>query len=140
MKIAKRILILVLVYVGIVAGFESLLGYFQPANQATLVIATTDGDGKRSDRVVSRLESGGQLYVAANHWPRAWFRRALENPAVFVTLDKGDDGQDAEPKPYQAVPITGEEHERVDRENSLPIAFRVLTGFPPRTIVRLDPR
>ena len=142
MKIAKRILILVLVYVGIVAGFESLLGYFQPANQATLVIATTDEDGKRSDRVVSRLESNGDLYVAANHWPRAWFRRALENPAVFVTLDDGkdDEGKGAEPKPYQVVPITGEEHERVDRENSLPIAFRVLTGFPPRMIVRLDPR
>ena len=133
MKAMKIVVIVVVVYVGIVAAFESLIGYFQPADASTLVITTFDGDGTSHDRVVSRLESDGQLYVAANHWPRAWYNRALENPEVQVT-------QDGEKGDYRAVPVAGEEHDRVDRTNSLPAVFRVLTGFPPRYFVRLDPR
>ncbi len=133
MKAVKIVAILFLVYVGLVIAFESMLGYFQPAGEATLVITTTAEDGTSSDRVLSRLESNGQLYVAANHWPRAWYNRALENPNVQVTLDgeKGD---------YLAVPVTDEEHDRVNGENSVGMMFRILTGFPARYFVRLDPR
>ncbi len=133
MKAVKLIAVLFLVYVGIVIAFESLLGYFQPEGETTLVITTTAEDGTPNDRVLSRLESNGQLYVAANHWPRAWYNRALENPNVQVTLDgeKGD---------YLAVPVTDEEHDRVNGNNSVGMMFRILTGFPPRYFVRLDPR
>jgi hypothetical protein len=82
---------------------------------------------------VSRLESDGRLYVAANHWPRAWYRRALENPDVQVTLD-------GEKRDYRAVRVTGVEHDRVEGENGVGLVFRILTGFPPRYFVRLDPR
>ncbi len=133
MKTLKIVAIVVLVYVGIVVAFESLIGVFQPADASTLVITTFDGDGTAHDRVVSRLESGGQLYVATNHWPRAWYKRVLVNPEVQVTLD-------AEPVDYRAIPIAGADHDRVDAEHSLPFVFRILTGFPPRYIVRLDPR
>jgi hypothetical protein len=132
-KFVKIIAIVIVAYVGIVVAFESLIGYFQPAGQSTLVITTTDEDGNTNDRVLSRLESGGQLYVAANHWPRAWYNQALENPQVQVTLD---DGQ----AQYLAVPIIDEEHDRVDAEHSLGPAVRILTGFPPRYFVRLDPQ
>jgi hypothetical protein len=133
MKVLKIAALVVLVYVGIVVAFESLIGYFQPTAGSILVITTFEGDGTPHDRVVSRLESDGQLYVAANHWPRAWYNRALENPEVQATLDgeKGD---------YRAVPVTGAEHDRVDGENGLGVVFRILTGFPPRYFVRLDPR
>jgi hypothetical protein len=114
MRAFKIVAIVIVVYVGIVAAFESLIGYFQPGNDSTLVITT-------------------QLYVAANHWPRAWYHRALENPEVQVTL-KGEEGD------YRAVPVADAEHDRVDAENGLPLAFRFLTGFPPRYFVRLDPR
>jgi hypothetical protein len=133
MKILKIAVVLALVYVGIVAAFESLIGYLQPSSGSTLVITTFDAGGTPHDRVVSRLESNGQLYVAANHWPRAWYERALANPDVLVTID----GQKSD---RTAVPVTGEEHERVDREHALPIFFRILTGFPPRYFLRLDPR
>ena len=133
MKALKIVAIAVLVYVGIIVAFESTIGYFQPAPGSTLVITTLDPSGTPHDRVVSRLESDGQLYVAANHWPRAWYRRALQNPEVQVTLD-------GEKRDYRAVPVTGAEHDRVDSQNSLPVAFRILTGFPPRYFVRLDPR
>ncbi len=133
MKAAKRVAILLLAYVGLVVAFESMIGYFQPGGENTLIITTTAADGNTNDRVLARLESNAQLYVAANHWPRAWYRQALENPNVQVTLG-GVKGA------YVAIPATAEEHDRVYRENEPGIAFRILTGFPPRYFVRLDPR
>lgn len=133
MKALKLIAIVIAAYVGIVIAFESLIGTLQPAGEGTLVISTTDEDGSSHDRVVSRLESGGQLYVAANHWPRTWYHQALENPNVEIVLD------DAKTLRL-AVAVTGEEHDRVDDDNSLPLPFRVLTGFPPRYFLRLEPR
>ena len=133
MKTAKSIAISLVAYVALVVAFESMLGLFQPANQTTLVITTTDEDGTAHDRVLARLESNGQLFVSANHWPRAWYRRALENPSVEVTVDgvRGD---------YRAVPATDEEADRVNREDPHGIGFRIMTGFPPRRFVRLGPR
>ena len=133
MKAAKLIAISFLVYVGIVVTFESSIGYFQPAGETTLVITTTAEDGTPHDRVLSRLESDGQLYVAANHWPRAWYNRALKNPKVQVTVE-------GEKEDYLAVPVSEEVHDRVNSENSHGVMFRILTGFPPRYFVRLDPR
>ena len=133
MKALKIVASVVLVYLAIVVAFESLIGYFQPAGGTTLVITSFDGDGAAHDRVVSRLESNGKLYVAANHWPRAWYGRALENPEVQVTLN----GKKSD---YQAVPVTGTEHDRVGADNSLAVAFRIVTGFPPRYFLRLDSR
>jgi hypothetical protein len=131
-KAAKLFAILLCGYVGIVVAFESLIGFFQPADESTLVITTTDEDGNTNDRVVSRLTSGGQLYVAANHWPRSWYNQALANPNVQITLD----GEGAD---YLAIPATDEEHDRVNGENSHGIVFLFLTGFPPRYFLRLDP-
>jgi hypothetical protein len=133
MKTLKVVAAVVLVYLGIVVAFESLIGYFQFTGGSTLLLTTFDATGVAHDRVVSRLESDGKLYVAANHWPRAWYERALENPEVQVTLD----GERAD---YRAVPVTGAEHDRVESENGLGVAFRILTGFPPRYFVRLEPR
>jgi len=131
-RILKIVVIVAFVYVGIVVAFESLIGILQPASESTLVIRTFDEDCPH-DRVVSRLESGGQLYVAANHWPRDWYERALENPELEVVGD-GETGS------YLAVAVTGAEHEQVSEDNGLPVFFRVLTGFPPRYFLRLDPR
>ena len=133
MKALKIVAIAVLVYVGIVVAFESMIGYFQPTTGSILVITTFDREGSGHERVVSRLESDGHLYVAANHWPRAWYRRALEHPDVQATLD-------GEKREYRAVSVTGVEHDRVDGEHGLGVVFRILTGFPPRYFLRLDPR
>jgi hypothetical protein len=133
MRIVKVAAIVVVAYVGIVVAFESLIGFFQPRAGSTLVITTFDEEGEPHDRVVARLESEGRLYVAANHWPRAWYRRALENPEVRVRLD-------GEASERLAVAVRGAERERVERDNGLPLPFRILTGFPPRTFLRLDPR
>ncbi len=133
MTAVKIIAIAVLVYVAIVAAFESLLGFTQPTAGSTLVITTFDKDGTPHDRVVSRLESDAHLYVAANHWPRAWYHRALQNPEVQATVD-------GEKRAYRAVAVTGVEHDRVESEHKHGLGFRILTGFPPRYFLRLDPR
>ena len=133
MRLAKILMIVALVYVGIVATFESLLGYFQPVDTQTMVITTYGSDGQGADRVVARLESNGALYVAANHWPRAWFNDALENDEVDITFD-------GETQPYRAVLLEGVDHDAVNAQHALPLAFRILTGFPPRHSMRLDPR
>jgi len=133
MKAVKWLVVLLVVYVAIVAGFESLIGFLQPQGGSTLVIVTRDSAGDTRERVVSRLETDGNLYVAANHWPRAWFRRALATPDVEVILD-GARG------PYRAVRVEGSEYDRVASEHALGIVFRILTGFPPRYFLRLDPR
>ncbi len=133
MKAAKVLIILAFVYLGIVVTFESLLGYFQPQNQQTLIITTTDKNGVTNSRVLSRLESGGKLFVAANHWPRAWYNEVLENPRVQIELD-GETGK------YLAVSATRTEHDRIQEEKPLGFVIRFLTGFPPRYFVRLDPQ
>lgn len=132
MKVSKIVVIVALVYAAIAIAFESLIGTLQPTPESTLVITTFDADGAH-DRVVSRLDSGGQLHVSANHWPRAWYRRALTNPEVQATID----GQKVD---YRAVPVSGEEADRIDAEHPHPAWFRFVTGYPPRKFVRLDPR
>lgn len=133
MKPVKTIVIAVLIYVAIVVAFESMIGIVQPEGGNTLVITTTNDEGVAKDRVLARLESGGKIYVAANHWPRAWYRQALAHPDVDVTID----GKRAA---FVAVPTSEEEHARVHAENDPGIFFRILTGFPPRHILRLDPK
>jgi len=130
-KAIKIAIFTVLSYVLIVAVFESSLGYFQPENASTLQISTTAANGQVNRRIVARLESGGQLYVAANHWPRAWYREALANPSVMVNsnIEQGS---------FVAVPVEGNEHQRVNADNSLGFLFRFLTGFPPRYFLRLE--
>jgi len=133
MRAIKILGILLLVWVAIVAIFESMLGYFQPEGGGdTVVITTFDADGTGHDRVLSGLDSDGQFYVAVNHWPRAWYRRALENPSVQIT--RGEETLD-----YTAVLVTGEEDDRVRAEHPIPIVARILMGFAPRHFLRLDP-
>jgi len=133
MKAVKIAVIVILVYAGIVTAFESLVGFMQPTPESTLTITTFDDGGAPHDRVVSRLDSGGKLYVSANHWPRSWYRRALAHPDVSATIG----GVKAD---YRAVPIEGDEADRIDAEHPHPAWFRFVTGYPPRRFVRLDPR
>ena len=133
MRALRILLIAAVVYVGVVAAFESMIGVLQPERGETLRITTFEAGGASHERVVARLESDGKLYVAANHWPRAWYRRALANPDVKATID-------GQTKDYRAVPVSGEEHDQVQSQHPLPFVFRVLTGFPPRYFVRLDPK
>jgi hypothetical protein len=132
-KILRIAGIVLLVYVAIVVLFESLIGYFQPTYESTLVITTTDADGQENDRVLAAIESDGHLYVAANHWPRAWFRAVKAHPQVRVSYN-GETGD------YEAVAVSDAEHDKLNNEvQPLPFVVRFLTGFPPRYFVRLDP-
>jgi hypothetical protein len=140
MRAIKLLAILLGTYLAIVVAFESLvviMGTRQAARgvqpgESWVIITTSDESGS-TDTVVAGVESGGQLYVAANHWLHRWYDRALENPDVQVT-------RAGERRAYLAVPVTGEERARIARDYSLPWAIRFLTGFPPRSFLRLNPR
>ena len=134
MSLVKKVLLIVLaIYIAIVVIFESWLGYSQPQGEGMVIINTTSDEGATSRRVVSLLNSNDSLYIARNHWPKRWYDQALAKPEISVesagTINN-----------YLAVPVTGNEYNRVDSDNPLPTFFRFLTGFPPRYFIRLDPR
>lgn len=137
MKAVKWVAIVGVSYAGLVVLFEVFLGVCQPTLDRTeipmLVLTTTDASGTSHERRLARFESGGKLYVSAHHWPRAWYRRALENPEVRVAID-GSTGD------YTAVAVEGEEFTRVAAEYPIPLPVLFLMGFPPRDLLRLDPR
>ena len=128
------VLALFLIYVGYVAYFEAQLAYRQPQGSTSLVIATFD-NGDRHERVLRLEQIDGNNYIAANHWPRAWYRQALRNPDVEVKLPGTEDFG-----PFTAVPLEGAELERISDIYSFGFDFRFRTGFPPRRFLRLDPR
>jgi F420H(2)-dependent quinone reductase len=141
MKPVKLLATLLGAYLGLVVAFECLVGFMghrqasrglEPG-ESWLVITTTDADGAARDTVIAGVESGGQLYVAANHWPRAWYDRAVESPDVEIV-------RGGEATARRAVVVVGEERVRVARDYELPWVLRFLTGFPPRSFLRLDPR
>jgi hypothetical protein len=140
MKAVMWSAILLGAYVGVVVAFETLV-VIMGARQATrglqpgedwIVIATSDARGS-TETVIAGVESDGQLYVSANHWLRGWYHRAVENPDVDVT-------RAGERLTYRAVPVIGAERKRVARDYRIPWAVRFLTGFPPRSFLRLDRR
>ncbi len=132
MKIVKILLVVAVVYVAIVAIFETLIGTMQPQNDGTLVITTTDDDGNANDRVLSRLEVDGKVYVAVNHWPRAWYHNALDRPQVKVAYGEIDGD-------FLAVPVEGAEHDRVEEARPRGALMTFLMGFAPRYFIRLEP-
>ena len=116
-------------------GCMTAFAAFQPENigGTTIVISTADAEGTSYERVLSPIDLDGQFFVAANHWPRAWYQRALENPNVRVTRE----GQTTD---YTAVPVNEQERERLVDESGFPLVAYFFTGFAPRQFLRLDPR
>lgn len=141
MKPVKWLGITLGAYVGLVVAFECFVGFMghrdasrgvEPG-EGWVVITTTDADGTAKETVIAGVESAGQLYVSANHWPRAWYKRAIENPDVEIVLG-------GETTARRAVAVAGEERARIAQDYELPWVLRFLTGFPPRSFLRLDPR
>lgn len=125
---------LLLFYVGSVVLFEAQLGINQPQGATSIVIATFNADNERHERVV-RLETiGEKYYVAANHWPRAWYKQALANPRIEVKMP----GQGSFAS-FEAVDVVGEEDAAVREIYRFGFSFRFRTGFPPRYFLRLEP-
>jgi len=122
-------------YIAWVVSFEMNLGMNQPQGRTSIVIATFNEDDERHERVLSLREVDGNDYVAANHWPRAWYRPALDTPKVEVTMPGAD-----EFAPYTAVPLEGTEDALLREEYSLSFRSRAQMGFPPRYFLRLDRR
>ena len=120
-------------YAALVAVVTLGIAVVQPGMDKGIVLTTTNSDGAKSERMLAGVWMDDHLYVSANQWPRFWYYAALENPAVEVTV-KGERG------PYTAVPVTGEERDRIAVAYPFPPLMKFLTGFAPRRFLRLDPR
>lgn len=132
-KTIRIIVLFFVLYVGVVAMFESMLGYFQPENQQSLVMTTYDvGSGEAHNRVLSRIEHDAQLFVAVNHWPRQWYYRLLENNQVQVRYEDINGA-------FTATKVDGADEAALRQARPLGLGFRILTGFPPRYFVELTP-
>ena len=131
MKLKKAIFFIFIGYLGLVIVFETFLGIIQPRSTDTMVITSFDASGEATKRVVSRLERGGQIFVAVNHWPRAWARRIQLNPNVQITYGEIT-------RNYNAVVLKGEDHLQASCDFAVPFLFRILTGFPPRYFFRFE--
>lgn len=132
-KTIRIIVLFFVLYVGVVAMFESMLGYFQPENQQSLVMTTYDvGSGEAHNRVLSRIEHDAQLFVAVNHWPRQWYYRLLENNQVQVRYEDISGA-------FTATKVDGADEAALRQARPLGLGFRILTGFPPRYFVELTP-
>ena len=133
MSLVKKILLIVLVvYIGIVVLFESWLGYSQPQGDGMVTINTTSDEGATSGRVVSLLKSNDNLYIARNHWPKRWYDQALANPEISVESAGMTNN-------YLAVPVTGDEYNRVDSDNPLPTFFQVSDWFSTQIFYPIGP-
>lgn len=141
MQLARRLGIALLAYLALVVAFEAFVVAMGSrhaarglaAGERYVALVTRGEDGSARTTVVAGVEIDGRLYVAANHWPRAWYERALARPDVELT-------QAGASSPRRAVPVEGEELARVAARYRLPLVLRALTGFPPRRFLRLDPR
>jgi len=125
--------VLFLAYVAYVVNFEVQLGMNQPQGSTSLVIATFSDGNERHERVLRLEQIDGNNYIAANHWPRAWYSQARDNPNVEVKMP-GEDSFE----PYLAIPLEGAELGRISEVYSFGFEFRFRTGFPPRYFLRLD--
>ena len=134
MKRGPKLLIGAVVgYVALVVFLETFVGLVQFEARQGLRITTIDANGEPRDRELGRFETEDAVYVSAHHWPRAWYGEAVARPRVEVTI-AGKRG------PYRAVPIEdADEHARLVETFPLPWAFRFVTGFAPRSFLRLDP-
>ena len=137
MKVIKWLSVVFGVYVAFVVIFESVyLGYFQPSFEESgipmLLLTTTDADGETNDRMLARFETDGKIYLSAHHWPRGWYHRARNNPAVQAEVDD-----------ITAAYSGAHKRRRIRAgrcRSSTATAGAILNGFStPRDILRLDP-
>lgn len=133
MKLLKIVAVVFGIYVAAVALFDSVVGYIQPQMATGVVLTTTDAHGQSSNRTLAGVHLDNHLYVAANHWSRFWYYRALANPAVEVT-ENGKRGA------FTAVPVTGVERDQIAEKYNMGFVLRLICGFAPQRFMRLDPR
>lgn len=140
-KALKVCAFVLLAYLLVVVGIETFVVYMGKSHaergvsedEDWLTLTTQDEAGKAKDSIMGGVRIDNHLYVAANHWPRAWLHRAIARPDVLVTLD----GVQSE---YRVGALEPTERERVAEVYKFPFLFRMLTGFPPRVFLRLDPK
>ena len=119
-------------YVLIVLATEALVWRVQPSMEGAITLVIQTGAGSHIQRTVYGHTYDGKLYVSSNHWFRSWYRAALANPKIAV-------GDESQTQPYTVHAVLGEEHARVLQSYDMGFFLRLLCGFAPRKLLRLEP-
>ena len=128
-KSLKIRVILSLVYAAIVAAFESMIGIMQP---------TPGGDARDHHRRCERSRARPRRLAARQRREALRLREPLAAgvvPAARWPTPTWRRRSTAPRATYRAVPVEGEEADRIDAEHPHPAWFRFMTGYPPRKIV-----
>lgn len=119
-------------YIAVVLIAELLIWKLQPEMQSVVTLFVRDSDGTRLGRNLYGHEFEGNLYVSSNHWLRKWYRLVLNNPDIEIA-------RDGIVRSVKAVAVGGQERERVLRGYNMGFVLRLVCGFAPSRILRLEP-
>ena len=122
------------VYILLVLSTEVLIWRIQPDMDGGLTLTIVDPRNPAATitRHVYGHEFEGALYVSSNHWFRSWYQAALKHPNIEVSTNNTN-------RTYTAVPVDGEEHDRVMADYNMGFLLRFLCGFAPSKLLRLEP-
>ncbi|MEM1435297.1 MAG: nitroreductase/quinone reductase family protein [Pseudomonadota bacterium] len=104
----------------------------QPPMATGITLSIPTEAGTTLERTVHGHKFEGRLYIASNHWFRKWYHAVLAHPEILVTRNGNTHA-------YSAVPVTGEERQRLQANYRMG-ALRIVTAFAPSRFLRLDPR
>ncbi len=127
MKLIRMLGIVAASCLALVALITATIGYVQPSMPDEVLLTTYDEQGGAAQRTLAGVRLADRVYVSANQWSRAWYSRAMANPAVRATVE-GHTGA------CTAVAVTGAELARIAQVYEMGFVLRVVTGFAPRRL------
>jgi hypothetical protein len=87
-RVLKVTTFVILGYVVLALALGGLIGYLQPQREGTLVLRVFDESGEGRETVLRQIVmENGERYLWSAKWFRGWYYKALDNPAVELTVD-----------------------------------------------------
>lgn len=120
------------IYIGVVLLAEVLAWRLQPSMTGGVTLRIEDRNGATIERVVYGHVQDDTLYVSSNHWFRSWYR-------ALRRMDELEVVRDGDTQRYRAVEVIGDERARVLESYTMGFPLRLLCGFAPRRLLRLEP-
>jgi hypothetical protein len=142
-RIALRVALFIVAFVGLALALDGIVGVFQPALEpgaAEGVLRTFDANGVRYETRMLVIDDGDTLWIQSGHHFRGWYERLLEQPEVELV-------RNGQILALRAVPVETPEARthmvRLLKEHTSVVGYyviRTMLLFAEVKPVRLDPR
>ncbi len=123
---------ILVVYVGLVLLAEALAWRLQPPMEGGVTLRIRGKNGETLERTVYGHWLDDILYVSSNHWFRSWYHAIRRHRELEVV-------RDGRTQRYRAEDVVAEERSRVLESYRMGFLLRLLCGFAPRRLLRLEP-